>query len=69
MVTLKVKVDSKQAKAFIALAKTLSFVKIEEAQSESPYDPKFVAKIKAREKNAQGKKLTRVNPDNIWESI
>ena len=68
MVTLKVKEDSKQAKAFIALAKTLSFVKIE-PESESPYDPKFVAKIKAREKNAKGKKLTRVNPDDIWENI
>ena len=69
MVTLKVKEDSKQAKAFIALAKTLSFVEIEEAESESPYDPKFVAKIKASVKNAKGKKLTQVNPDNIWENI
>lgn len=36
---------------------------------ESPYDPKFVAEIKAREKNSSGKKLTSVNPDDVWGSI
>ena len=36
---------------------------------ESPYDPKFVAEIKSREKNSRGKKLTRVNPDDVWGSI
>jgi len=69
MVTLKVKEDSKQAKAFIELAKTLPFVKIEGTESGSPYDPEFVAEIKKRVKNAKGKKLTRVDPDNVWESI
>ncbi|MEP6262227.1 MAG: DUF2683 family protein [Gillisia sp.] len=69
MVTIKIKEDSKQAKAFIALAKTLSFVKFEETETESPYDNKFVKKIKRSEKSARGKKLIRVNPDNIWENI
>ena len=69
MVTLKVKENSKQAKAFIALAKTLSFVEIEGSDSNSLYDPEFVAEIKSREKNSTGKKLTQVDPENVWESI
>lgn len=67
MVTIEVKENSKQAKAFIALAKTLSFVTFKE--SKTPYDPKFVAKIKTREKGINSKKLVKVNPDDVWGSI
>lgn len=42
---------------------------VQSEKTETPYDPKFVAKIKAREKESRGKKLTRVNPDDVWGSI
>jgi hypothetical protein len=69
MVTLKIKENSKQAKAFLELAKTLPFVEVLSAPEKSPYNKKFVEKIKKREKNAQGKILTRLNPNDVWGSI
>jgi hypothetical protein len=36
---------------------------------ESPYDPKFVAKIQSREKGLKSKNFITVNPDDLWGSI
>jgi hypothetical protein len=63
MITIQVKETSTQAKSFIEYAKTLPFVKIEE---ESPYDPKFVKKIKDAEKKG---KYIEIDPNNLWESL
>jgi len=68
MVFIKVKENSKQAKKFLEYLKTLPFVEFLNTE-DSTYDPNFVKKIKTREKNARGKKLTQVNPDNVWENI
>lgn len=69
MVTIQVKENSKQAKKFLEYVQTLPFVKFLDTPQESPYNKKFVEEIKRREKEAEGKKLTRLNPDNVWESI
>jgi hypothetical protein len=62
MVTVSIKEDSKQAKAFVELLRTLPFVKFH----ESPYNPEFVKKIKdSYEKD----KRIRIDSENIWDSI
>ena len=68
MVTIKVKENSKQAKAIIEMLKTFSFVEFvnESKKEKSPYDPKFVAMVKRSAKSGKGKIL---NPDDIWGSI
>ena len=68
MVIIKVKENSKQAKAFLELVKTFNFVEIID-KSESKkgnYNPKFVSMVKRAQKSGKGKIL---NPDNVWESI
>jgi hypothetical protein len=64
MVTLKVKENSKQVKAFLELAKMFSFVEVVSEtkkqnkfiQTEnSPYNPEFVAMIKEAEKTSDFK--------------
>jgi hypothetical protein len=68
MVTIQIKENSKQAKKFLEYVRTLPFVEFL-SPSKSPYDEEFVKEIKRREKNIKGKKLTRINPDNVWENI
>jgi hypothetical protein len=63
MINIKIKENSIQAKSFIEYAKTLPFVKLDE---KSPYDPKFVKKIKDAEKRGNFKE---VDANNIWESL
>jgi hypothetical protein len=63
MINIQVKENSTQAKSFIEYAKTLPFVKVEE---KSPYDPKFVKKIKAAEKRGN---FTEIDVNNVWESL
>ncbi|MDY0904917.1 DUF2683 family protein [Pedobacter sp. CFBP9032] len=58
----------KQEAAIEAVLKALniSFQK----DDESPYNPEFVAEIKARMKSAEKGNVTRIkDPKNIWESI
>lgn len=62
------KILSKKEKYFLKNFLT-AIEESNEMDKESPYDKKFVQKVKHSEKNAQGKKLTRVNPDNVWENI
>jgi hypothetical protein len=75
MVTLKVKENSKQAKAFLELVKTFSFVevvtetKIKKAtitKNKSPYNSEFVSMVKEAE--ARGDYKT-IDPSNLWESL
>ena len=62
MVTVTIKEDSKQAKAFIELLRTLPFVEFH----DSPYNSEFVKKVKdSYEKD----KRTHINTENIWDSI
>ena len=60
--------NKKQEAAIEAVLKALniSFVK----EDESPYNPEFVAKVKARTANAKKGDVVRIkDPKNIWESI
>ncbi len=70
MITIEINERTKAGKALLEVARLFSEeekgVKIIE---ESPYDKKFVKKIKDREESANGAKLTRLNPDNIWENL
>lgn len=77
--TLKINERTKAGKAFLAM--TSSLVKecksIEivtskpdlEGVDESPYNPEFVAMLLNRYDNLDKKKLTRMNPNDIWGSI
>lgn len=69
--TIKINERTKTGKSILDLLQSFPKDKkiVEILEPESPYDPKFVAKIKAREKESRGKKLTRVNPDDVWGSI
>lgn len=69
MVTIRINENSEQAKKMLEYLKTLPFVEVVNDGDESTYDPKFVAKIKSREKSLNSKKLVRVNPDDLWGSI
>jgi hypothetical protein len=73
METLIINADKENAKLILQLVRKLGgsgkILTEKEKEAKSPYDPIFVRKIKTREKNSQGKKLTRINPDNVWENI
>lgn len=74
MVTITIKEDSIQAKAFIEFVKSLPFVHVvntpsEEIPKESPYGPELVTKIKKAESNIKKGKTKRLNPDDVWGSI
>ena len=75
MVTIKIKENSKQAKAVLEMLKTFPFVEILETglskpiskpKEKSTYDPKFVAKIKRAEKRGNYK---TVDPNDVWGSL
>ncbi len=63
-VILKIEGKSRAARSFVAFAKTLSFVKVEE--KDDNYNPEFVKKIKQAEKE-EGRKMT--SAEELWESI
>lgn len=48
MTTVKIKSNSKQAKAIIEMLRTFSFVEV--VDEKSPYNPEFVEKIKGLKK-------------------
>ncbi len=64
--TIQLDGRSKQAKALIALLKSLSFVKIKKEQQESTYNPEFVKKIKEAEERAE---YTTLDMNDIWGSL
>ena len=76
MVTLRVKENSKQAKAFIELVKTFDFVDFVEPKSrklaaekkvaDKPYNPKFVSKV-LNSYNSDKRKT--IETANLWENI
>jgi hypothetical protein len=57
--------SKEQANLFEQLAKVLNVPF--EKEEESPYDPKFVAKIKKGEKAAKEGKGLKVDPPNLWK--
>lgn len=78
MTTIKINERTKTGKAFMAMFeaffKGVEGIEIIETDSkkiktESPYNPEFVAEILERSKNLDKKKLTRLNPDDVWGSI
>lgn len=78
-ITIKINERTKAGKAFLAMSesffKGVEGIEIIETDSkktkkeESPYNPEFVAEILERSKNLHKKKLTRLNPDDVWGSI
>lgn len=61
--------NKSQLSALKAMAKALK-IKIAESKEESPYDPVFVAKIKAGDeamKKGKGRKMTIEELDNLWK--
>jgi len=79
MVTLRVKENSKQAKAFLELVKTFDFVNFVDTGLnkstptnkvvETSYNPEFVAKIlKAKNQIKKGKTIV-INTNDIWGSL
>jgi len=56
-----IETDSKKIKKEVTNDKDLS--------EQSPYNPEFVAEILKRSENLDKKKLTRLNPDDVWGSI
>lgn len=79
MVTLRVKENSKQAKAFLELVKTFDFVdfvdtglsksKPTNKVVETPYNSEFVAKIlRAKNQIKKGKTIV-INTTDIWGSL
>ncbi|MBS7255554.1 DUF2683 family protein [Flavobacterium branchiicola] len=79
MTTIKIDERTKTGKAFMAMFeaffKGVEGVEVVESTSkklkaeESPYNPEFVAEILKRSENLDKKKLTRLNPDDVWGSI
>lgn len=79
MTTIKINERTKSGKAFMAMFdaffKGVEGIEIVETASgknkkeKSPYNPEFVAEILERSKNLDKKKLTRLNPDDVWGSI
>ncbi|HRN42671.1 MAG TPA: hypothetical protein PK649_11445 [Vicingus sp.] len=68
-ITLKINDKSTAGKTFLAFLKT--FVAKEKAveiveEPKSPYNPKFVEKIKRAEKRGS---YIEVNPDDVWGSL
>ena len=69
MITIEINERTKAGKALLEVARLFSKEKKGVKIIESPYNPEFVAEIKAREKSSKGKKMDRVNPDDVWGSI
>lgn len=67
--TLKINESTENGRTFMELLEV--FVKNKKGVEimESPYDPEFVAKIRAREKESKPEKLVPVNPEDLWGSI
>jgi hypothetical protein len=78
-ITIKINERTKAGKAFLAMSETffknVEGIEIIESDSEKTekvartYNTEFVAEILKRSKNINKKKLTRLNPDDIWGSI
>jgi hypothetical protein len=62
---IRIDTRSKAAQGFLEYVKTLPFVKIEENEENSPYNPDFVKKIK----RAQKQKGTVIDTNDVWGSL
>lgn len=73
-ITLKINEGSEKGKTLLAFLKAFHIdkdqkdVKILE-ETETPYNPEFVAKIKNAEKEIEDGKTFLLETDSIWESI
>ncbi|MCO5254195.1 MAG: hypothetical protein M9892_07530 [Bacteroidetes bacterium] len=71
MITIRLSTRTKAGKTILELVRLLSATDknieiIEGDKEKSPYDPKFVTKIKKAELS---KNRTRVSSKNLWQSI
>lgn len=79
MTTIKINEQTKSGKAFMAMFeaffKGVEGIEVVEDdynqvnEEQSPYNQEFVDEILERSKNLDKKKLTRLNPDDVWGSI
>jgi len=67
--TIKINERTKSGRTFMDLLEMFSKNEDGVEILESPYDPEFVAKIKAREKGLEVEELVTVNPEDLWGSI
>lgn len=68
-ITVKINERTKIGRSILDLLHSLPKDKNVVEILESPYDPKFVAKIQSRENGLKSKNLVTVNPDDLWGSI
>ncbi len=64
--TINIDTRKKDAKVFLEYIKSLSFVSFPKKEN---YNKEFVKKIKDAEKEIEKGNTTRINPNNVWESI
>jgi anthranilate/para-aminobenzoate synthase component I len=75
MTTLTVKINERSSigKAIADLlrstAKESKAVKLIEKEEKNLYSSDFVEKIKKAEEDIKNGKITRINPENVWENI
>lgn len=70
MATFEIDESSKQAKALIAMLKTLDFVKlVKKEDKEVHYNPEFVRKVKEAEKSIKEGDTILIDPNDIWGSL
>ena len=65
METLIVRPDNNEK--LIALKDVLKAMKIDFEETESPYNPEFVAKIKQGDEDVKAGLTTKVSLDDIWK--
>ncbi|MCX2679149.1 hypothetical protein OOZ15_04275 [Galbibacter sp. EGI 63066] len=69
-ITIKINERTKAGKAFKAILEYfINERKGVEVVGKSPYDPKFVAKIRQSEKEIADGKTTVIDTDDIWGSL
>lgn len=66
MDTVIIQAESKKLKALVKFLKAFNIpFELKKGEKEDEYDPAFVEKIL----KAKNEKSTRIDPNNIWESI
>lgn len=67
MTTISINERTKEGKALLNYLEKLSYVKIE--NNKGTYNPAFVKKVKAAEKNIKEGKFITINPKDVWGSL
>ncbi len=67
MTTIRINERTKEGKALLQYLENLSCVEIE--TQKNPYNPAFIKKVKAAEKNVQKGETITINSRDIWGSL